>query len=106
MLRFLTFTSALVLGLPLAHAGTLPVFDSEALCMDVAGTSARQELVMYGCMDFQDRMRKEIALRWDRLPVFVQDSCAKTTEATGDYWKLMTCIDKEGRFEAAQVPAR
>ena len=35
---------------------------------------------MYGCMDFQDRMRKEISLRWDRLPVYVQDSCAKAAE--------------------------
>jgi hypothetical protein len=105
MLRFPIFASALFVALPLAHAGTLPAFDSEALCMDVAGTSARQELVMYGCMDFQDRMRKEISLRWDRLPVSVQDSCAKAAEPTGDYWKLKTCIDKEGRFESAEAPA-
>jgi hypothetical protein len=51
-------------------------------------------------------MRKEISLRWDRLPVYVQDSCAKAAEATGDYWKLKTCIDKEGRVEAAEAPTR
>ena len=104
MLRLPILITSLILSSLPAQAGMLPAFDSEALCMDVAGTSAKQELVMYGCMDFQDRMRKEIALRWDRLPVFVQDSCAKTAEATGDYWKLMTCINKEGRFEAAQAP--
>ena len=72
MLRLPILISSLILSSLPAQAGMLPAFDSEALCMDVAGTSARQELVMYGCMDFQDRMRKEISLRWDRLPVYVQ----------------------------------
>ena len=84
MLRLPILVSSLILSSLPAHAGMLPAFDSEALCMDVAGTSVRQEIVMYGCMDFQDRMRKEISLRWDRLPVYVQDSCAKAAETTGD----------------------
>ena len=106
MLRLPILISSLILTTFPARAGMVPAFDSEALCMDVAGTSVRQEIVMYGCMDFQDRMRKEISLRWDRLPVHVQDSCAKAAEATGDYWKLKTCIDKEGRVEAAEGLAR
>jgi hypothetical protein len=106
MLRLPILVSSLILSSLPARAGMLPAFDSEALCMDVAGTSVRQEIVMYGCMDFQDRMRKEISLRWDRLPVYVQDSCAKAAETTGDYWKLKTCIDKEGRVEAAEAPTR
>ena len=105
MLRFPVFTSALVLGLPLAYAGMLPAFDAEAICLDLAGTSARQELAMRGCLDFQDRMRKEIALRWDGLPAYVQDSCVKAS-ANGDYWKLKTCIDKQGRIESAEAPSR
>lgn len=106
MLRLPILISALILSSFPAQAGMLPAFDSESLCMDVAGTSVRQEIVMYGCMDFQDRMRKEISLRWNGLPVYVQDSCARAAEATGDYWKLKTCIDKEGRIEAAAVPTR
>ena len=84
MLRLPILISLLILSSLPAQAGMLPAFDSEALCMDVAGTSAKQELVMYGCMDFQDRMRKEISLRWE----------------------LKTCIDKEGRVEAAEAPTR
>jgi hypothetical protein len=106
MLRLPILISTLILSSFPAQAGMLPAFDSEALCMDVAGTSARQELVMYGCMDFQDRMRKEISLRWNGLPDYVQESCAKAAEGTGDYWKLRTCIDKEGRIEAAAAPTR
>ncbi len=73
MLRFPTLILALMLGLPLAHAGMLPVYDAEAICSDLAGTSAKQEVVMRGCLDFQERMRKDVALTWDGLPGSVQE---------------------------------
>jgi hypothetical protein len=95
MRSFPILVSALILGAPLAHAEMLPAYDSKAICADVAGGSARQELIMRGCLDFQERMRKEIALAWDKLPLPVQESCTKAAEASGDYWRLKTCIDKQ-----------
>jgi hypothetical protein len=79
----------------------LPAYDSEAICADVAGGSARQELIMRGCLDFQERTRKEIALTWDSVPASVQESCGKAAEASGDYWRLKSCIDKELKPTAA-----
>jgi len=93
--------SAPILAAPMAHAEMLPAYDPEAICADVAGGSARQELIMRGCLDFQERTRKEIALAWDKLPVPVQESCTKAAEGSGDYWRLKSCIDKEVRSTTA-----
>ena len=95
MLRSLTLTSMLVLALSPARAGTMPAYDTEVVCSDLAGTSANQDVVMRGCLDFQERLRKEIALAWDRLPVYVQESCGKAAEESGDYWRLKSCIDMQ-----------
>jgi hypothetical protein len=95
MLRFLTLITALIVGLSPARAGGLPAYDAEVICSDLANTSARQEVVMRGCLDFQERMRKEVALAWDSIPVPVQESCGKAAQASGDYWRLKSCIDKE-----------
>jgi hypothetical protein len=54
MLRFITMT-ALMLTFSVAHAGELPNYDIEAACEDLAGTSAKQQLVMRGCLDFEAR---------------------------------------------------
>jgi hypothetical protein len=81
----------------------LPAFDSEALCTDVAGTSARQELSVYGCMDFQDRMRKEISPA-GTAPGLCARICAKAAEGTGDYWKLKTCIDQKAGSRRRKHP--
>jgi hypothetical protein len=94
MLRLAAVASALVCVASLAHAEMLPAYDPEAICAAVAGGAARQELIMRGCLDFQERTRKEIALAWDKLPVPVQESCTKAAQVTGDYWKLKNCIDK------------
>jgi hypothetical protein len=95
MLRFPILVSALIFATSLAHAEMLPAYDPEAICAAVAGGAVRQELIMRGCLDFQERTRKEIALAWDKLPGPVQESCTKAAEATGDYWKLKNCIDRE-----------
>jgi hypothetical protein len=95
MLRFPILTSALMFGAALAHAEMLPAYDSEAICAVAAGGAARQELIMRGCLDFQERTRKEIALAWDKLPVMVQETCDKAAKPSGDYWKLKNCIDRE-----------
>jgi hypothetical protein len=95
MRRILLLASVLMAVSPLAHAEMLPAYDSEAICADVAGGSARQELIMRGCLDFQERTRKEIALAWDKLPVPVQESCSKAAEGSGDYWRLKSCIDRQ-----------
>jgi hypothetical protein len=101
MLRFPILALALIFSAPSAYAEMLPAYDSEAICSDIAGTSAKQELIMRGCLDFQERTRKEIALAWDNLPVPVQKSCTKAAEASGDYWRLKNCIDKEVRSTTA-----
>ena len=101
MLRLSALASALVCGASLAHAEMLPAYDPEAICAAVAGGAARQELIMRGCLDFQERTRKEIALAWDKLPVPVQVSCTKAAEGSGDYWRLKSCIDKEVRSSSA-----
>ncbi len=87
--------SALIFATSLAHAEMLPAYDPEAICAAIAAGSARQELIMRGCLDFQERTRKEIARGWDRLPLPVQESCTKAAQPTGDYWKLKNCIDRE-----------
>jgi hypothetical protein len=93
---------ALIPTISVARAEMLPAYDSEALCADVAGSSARQELIMRGCLDFQERIRKEVALTWETVPATVQESCGKATEASGDYWRLKSCIDRETRPTAGQ----
>jgi hypothetical protein len=94
VLRFSILALALVASTPSAPAEMLPAYDSEAICADVAGGSARQELIMRGCLDFQKRTREEVALTWEKVPAPVQESCGKATEASGDYWRLKSCIDK------------
>ncbi len=94
MLRFPILALALIFSAPSAHAEMLPTYDSEAICSDVAGTSAKQELIMRGCLDFQERIRKEVAPTWETLPAPVQASCGKAAEASGDYRRLKSCIDK------------
>ena len=95
MLRSLILT-ALVLVLSPASAGTMPAYDTEQVCADHAGTSARQELVMRGCLDFEERTRHEIAAAWDKVSADVQVSCERLVESNGgaSYWRLKTCIDK------------
>jgi hypothetical protein len=95
MLRFPILASALICGASLVRAEMLPAYDPEAICAAVAGGAARQELIMRGCLDFQERTRKEIALAWDKIPGPVQESCTKAAQPTGDYWRLKNCIDKE-----------
>src|SRR5262245_26770812 len=94
MLRLPGAASALILGPSLAYAEMLPAYDLEVICAGIAGSSARQELIMRGCLDFQERTRKEIALAWDKLPAAVQISCDKAAKTSGDYWKLKNCIDR------------
>ena len=101
MRHFPILALALISYASSAQAEMLPAYDSEAICADVAGGSARQELIMRGCLDFQERTRKDIALTWDNVPASVQESCGKATEASGDYWRLKSCIDKELRATAA-----
>jgi hypothetical protein len=94
VLRFPILALALVASTPSARAEVLPACDSEAICADIAGGSARQKLIMRGCLDFQQRTRKEVALTWENVPVPVQESGGKAAEASGDYWRLKSCIDK------------
>ncbi len=103
MLRFLILTSALVLVLSPASAGTMPAYDTEQVCADLAGASARQELVMRGCLDFEERTRHEIAAAWDKVSADVQVSCERLVESNGgaSYWRLKTCIDKGGASGSA-----
>ncbi len=89
-----TLVVAFVLLAPPAYAEMLPAYDPEMICSDVAGTSARQEMVMRGCLDFQARMKKELTLSWDKVPQPVQTSCSKAASASGDYWRLKSCIDQ------------
>lgn len=95
MLRFPILALALIFGLQPAHAEKLPAYDPLTICGYIAGSSIRQELIMRGCLDFQERTRKEVALIWDQLPSTVQESCGHAAEASGDYWKLKSCIDRE-----------
>ena len=92
-------TLALALALGLAASGAraemLPAYDPLTICESIAGGSARQEMIMRGCLDWQERTRKEVALLWDKVPVPVQETCAATSKQSGDYWKLKTCIDKQ-----------
>lgn len=86
----------LMIAAPAAvRAEMLPAYDPLEICEYIAGTSARQELIVRGCLDFQERTRKEVSLVWDKVPQPVQKSCSNATKATGDYWKLKTCIDRE-----------
>jgi hypothetical protein len=83
-------------GLPLAaQAEMLPAYDPVMVCGAIAGSSARPEMIMRGCLDWQERTRKEVALAWDKVPGPVQESCAAAAKASGDYWKLKSCLDRE-----------
>ena len=93
-LSTLALALALGFGALAAHAEMLPAYDPLMICEAIAGSSARPEMIMRGCLDFQERTRKEIALLWDKVPEPVQHSCAQATKQSGDYWRLKTCIDK------------
>jgi hypothetical protein len=95
MRRFPILVLPLIFSAPSAYAEMLPAYDQQGFCEIIAGPQARPELIMRGCLDFQERTRKEIALAWDKLPVAVQVSCDNAAKASGDYWKLKNCIDKE-----------
>jgi hypothetical protein len=99
MRHFPILTFGLLIAAPAANAEMLPAYDPLEICSYIAGTSARQELIMRGCLDFQERTRKEVSLVWDKLPQPVQQSCSQAAEESGDYWKLKSCIDRE--IEAA-----
>jgi hypothetical protein len=93
-LSTLTFAFALGFGASAARAEMLPAYDPLMICEAIAGSSARPEMIMRGCLDFQERTRKEIALLWDTVPEPVQHSCAEAAKRSGDYWRLKTCLDK------------
>jgi hypothetical protein len=98
-------TLAFVLGFGVpaaAQAEMLPAYDPLTICEAIAGGSARQEMIMRGCLDWQERTRKEVALAWDKVPGPVQESCAATVKASGDYWRLKTCIDRQGKPIASE----
>ena len=96
MRRIHILLAAAAAVLPLsARAEMLPAYDPLTICESVAGSSARQEMIMRGCLFFQERMRKEVALVWDKVPSPVQQSCAATAKASGDYWRLKSCLDRE-----------
>ncbi len=78
-----------------AKAEILPAYDPLIICEAIAGSSARQEMIMRGCLFLQERMRKEVALVWDKVPSPVQESCAAKAKASGDYWRLKSCLDTE-----------
>lgn len=83
-----------VFGLPAAaQAEMLPTYDPMTICETIAGSSTRQELIMRGCLDFQERIRKQVALEWDTVPEPVRQSCAAAAKESGDYWKLKSCLD-------------
>lgn len=84
----------------------LPNIDMEALCLNLAATSAKQELVVRGCMDFQERTRNELAQSWETVPVRVQDQCVKAAGENDDYWRLKSCIDRAGSVETAAASTR
>ena len=91
------------LGLPAAaQAEMLPAYDPLMICEAIAGSSARQEMIMRGCLDWQERTRKEVALAWDKVPTPVQESCAAAAKTSGDYWRLKTCIDRQGRPQESE----
>jgi hypothetical protein len=102
MRHFPILAFGLLIAAPAAHGEMLPAYDPLEICEYIAGTSARQELIMRGCLDFQERTRKEVSLVWDQLPQPVQESCSNAAKASGDYWKLKSCIDRE----VAPMPGR
>jgi hypothetical protein len=89
-------------GAPGAGAETLPAYDPLMICEAIAGSSARPEMIMRGCLDWQERTRKEIALLWNDVPEPVQHSCAAATKPSGDYWKLKSCIDKQAKSSPSE----
>lgn len=96
----------LLLALPLcapmaAQAEMIPAYDPLVICEAIAGSSARQEMIMRGCLFLQERMRKEVALVWDKVPSPVQESCAAKAKESGDYWRLKSCLDKEAPATAS-----
>ena len=56
-----------------------------------------RDACMRGCLDWQERTRKEVALAWDKVPAPVQETCAAASKPSGDYWRLKTCIDRQGK---------
>jgi hypothetical protein len=103
MRRLVVLLAALAAVLPFsARADVLPAYDPLTICESVAGSSARQEMIMRGCLFFQERMRKEVALVWDEVPSLVQQRCAAAAKASGDYWRLKSCLDREA---AAATPS-
>src|SRR5690349_5710748 len=100
LIPVLAFGLAPIAAASSARAEMLPSYDPQVLCSDLAGTSIRQDMIMRGCLDFQERMRKEVSLSWDKLPAAVQTSCVKSAGGTGDYWRLKSCIDKETEIAA------
>jgi hypothetical protein len=106
MLRSSLFTLALLIAMPAALAEPLPVYESENVCLDVAGEAINHELILRGCMDLQQRTKSELELYWGSLPMSVQVSCMQANGPVGDYWKLKTCVDKEASFMAALTPSR
>jgi hypothetical protein len=105
MLRLITAT-AFILIYSAARAGGLPAYDTEAVCEDLAGTSAKQQLVMRGCLDFEERTKKEVALAWDGLPESVRAACDDFVKRAGlpSYYRLKTCIDREGKSSERPHP--
>ena len=72
-LSTLALAFALGCGASVARAEMLPAYDPLMICEAIAGSSARPEMIMRGCLDWQERTRKEIALAWDKVPGSVQE---------------------------------
>lgn len=100
-------TMALVfspLSMAMAQDASMPRFDVENHCQQVAEMSGGSHMIYNGCMDMEQSAYDGLKGRWGGLPDRVRSHCRQVAEVGGggSYSTLQGCVQME--MEAADNP--
>lgn len=104
MSRVLFTTSFLFacLAIP-AQAQTIPRYNVEGYCQQVADVSGGSATIFNGCMDMEQQAYNTLKIMWAQLPGNSRNYCDEVARVSGgSYSILQGCIEME--TDAARAP--
>lgn len=95
-MKALAFVALLFFGVR-AHAQSMPDYDVERWCKQVAGTSGGSQVIYGGCIDMEQGAYDDLKPRWAGLLPRVQKWCDQVARAggSGSYSLLQGCVQME-----------
>ncbi|WP_281841205.1 hypothetical protein [Sinisalibacter aestuarii] len=86
-----------------AQAQTIPRYNAEGYCQQVADISGGSAMIFNGCMDMEQQAYNALKPVWAQLPGNARNYCDEVARVSGgSYTILQGCIEME--TEAASSP--